>query len=401
MGKKLSKIIKTLRRPPGVFTYRYFSQSSHTYISQHLKALFYKPPNRGILKYILIFILKFILWYSYFGWKRLLQLKVQKKKWTALKTIHNNPIKELFDLLYLTFFCAIPPAYYYFFCLYLYKKREWFKFIYDHECPNWQFSLGQEITTKSLKFMSSKKTFEEICSSLNIPCVPTIQYFSKGQLVTENDVFREKDFFFKPENGSQSNSCYRLTYSTVKNSYTLTSEKNHNVLTHRKEIASCIQAEINNQRFIKQPLLINHPDITQLCQTNNLVTIRIITYAIKNTIKAVSAILEAPDKESNGVYHLVKIDTKSGQLDNSLVYQHLIKPTEDQQNWLKHIAGQKLNMWEDVLKYASLAHKQCTDIVSIGWDIAITPKGVKIIEGNLGWRTKVHQLNNDISLMDF
>jgi hypothetical protein len=401
MDKKISKKIKLLSRPPGILTHRYLSQSSDPYISQHLKVLLYKPKDRGVLKYFLIFILKFMLWYFYFGWKRLLQLKEQKKNWTALQAMNNKPVNELLDLLYLTFFCAIPPAYYYFFRLYLFRKKDWFKFIYEHECPDWQFSLGQEIVTKSLGFITSKRTFEQVCSSLNIPCVPTLQCFAKGQLVAEKDIFKQKDFFFKPESGSQSNSCYLLTYLAVKNSYILTSEKNQNLLTHGRDIISCIQMEINNQRFIKQPLLNNHPEITQLCQTNDLVTIRIITCAIKNTIKAISAIMEVPDKENKSVYRLVKIDIKSGQLDNSLITQHLIKPTEDQQKWLNHIAGQKLYIWEDLLKYVSLAHQQCADIVSVGWDVAITAEGVKIIEGNLGWNTKVHQLNNGSSLMDF
>lgn len=50
--------------------------------------------------------------------------------------------------------------------------------------------------------------------------------------------------------------------------------------------------------------------------------------------------------------------------------------------------------FKEVLELACAAHLAMDDITSIGWDIAITPTGPVIIEGNQGWSTTEHQIFN-------
>ena len=46
------------------------------------------------------------------------------------------------------------------------------------------------------------------------------------------------------------------------------------------------------------------------------------------------------------------------------------------------IAGTRLPMWDDVREFALRAHRGFSDRVLIGWDIAITPDGPVMVEGN-------------------
>jgi len=39
------------------------------------------------------------------------------------------------------------------------------------------------------------------------------------------------------------------------------------------------------------------------------------------------------------------------------------------------------------------AHQQCSDFRTIGWDVAISPDGVVLVEGNAGWGTRIHQMD--------
>lgn len=50
--------------------------------------------------------------------------------------------------------------------------------------------------------------------------------------------------------------------------------------------------------------------------------------------------------------------------------------------------------FKEVIELACAAHRTMDTIRSIGWDIAITPTGPLIIEGNQGWSTMEHQIFN-------
>lgn len=47
--------------------------------------------------------------------------------------------------------------------------------------------------------------------------------------------------------------------------------------------------------------------------------------------------------------------------------------------------GYQLPFWEETKKLVTKAHEQLKDIKSIGWDIAITPSGPVLLEGNDNW----------------
>ena len=46
------------------------------------------------------------------------------------------------------------------------------------------------------------------------------------------------------------------------------------------------------------------------------------------------------------------------------------------------ITGTKLPQWDEVRELAARAHRAFSDRVLVGWDIAITPDGPVIVEGN-------------------
>lgn len=46
------------------------------------------------------------------------------------------------------------------------------------------------------------------------------------------------------------------------------------------------------------------------------------------------------------------------------------------------IAGATLHRWDEVRAFAIAAHKVFGDRVIVGWDIAVTPDGPVLVEGN-------------------
>ena len=43
------------------------------------------------------------------------------------------------------------------------------------------------------------------------------------------------------------------------------------------------------------------------------------------------------------------------------------------------------------MRYAKVAHSACTDFVFVGWDVAFTPDGPIILEGNENWDAATYQ----------
>jgi hypothetical protein len=49
------------------------------------------------------------------------------------------------------------------------------------------------------------------------------------------------------------------------------------------------------------------------------------------------------------------------------------------------IAGTRLPLWDEVIALALRAHQSFADFPSVGWDVAISPAGPVLLEGNYNW----------------
>jgi hypothetical protein len=47
--------------------------------------------------------------------------------------------------------------------------------------------------------------------------------------------------------------------------------------------------------------------------------------------------------------------------------------------------------WEAALQHIKVAHEACSNFVFVGWDIAFTPHGPMILEGNANWDAATYQ----------
>ncbi len=147
--------------------------------------------------------------------------------------------------------------------------------------------------------------------------------------------------------------------------------------------------------FVVQECLQNHPDIMAINSKKGLQTVRVITL-IDNDLRV------------NVVYAFFKfivgnnrIDNhKGGELGNLLCEINLqdghfkvplLITAKGPVSVPKHpetdreIEGTKLPCWEEICDLAVSVAPNFLPMRSIGWDIALTPEGPKIIEGNARW----------------
>ena len=47
--------------------------------------------------------------------------------------------------------------------------------------------------------------------------------------------------------------------------------------------------------------------------------------------------------------------------------------------------------WDAALHYVRTAHQACPDFVYVGWDVAFTPHGPIVLEGNTNWEAATYQ----------
>jgi len=147
--------------------------------------------------------------------------------------------------------------------------------------------------------------------------------------------------------------------------------------------------------FVIQEALKNHTSILAVSPKEGLQTLRVITFIDEySEVKVICAYLKIivgnnmVDNHKGG--KLGNLLCEINLFDGSLNVPFLIteggliqKPKHPDTG--KHIAGIKLPFWKDVTQLAKEIAPHFLPMRAIGWDIALTPNGPCIIEGNARW----------------
>lgn len=130
--------------------------------------------------------------------------------------------------------------------------------------------------------------------------------------------------------------------------------------------------------------------------SKSLNTIRCVTISDGEIVKVFSSIFRCGTSTSKNVDNIsagglpIGID-ESGKL---MKYGHSMKYMKVYETYPEtgvKFRGLQLPFYQDAIDIALKAHEKIKLIPSIGWDIAITPNGVVIIEGNEFWEISVIQ----------
>jgi hypothetical protein len=146
--------------------------------------------------------------------------------------------------------------------------------------------------------------------------------------------------------------------------------------------------------FLVQERLENHPDLAAL-ELPSLATLRVLTYGTGDDIRVARAALKLPvGRLGVDNYHAgglaAPVDLESGRIGagsaSSGIQWFSAHPETG-----RRFEGLVVPEWNDVLTQARAAARSMPDFRSIGWDVAITPNGARIVEGNSIWGTHVVQ----------
>jgi len=408
----LKKLIKYFIQPGYTLGVGVFFGSSNAK-KQHRKLIRYSHPNLPRYQAQTAFILISLSWYLVFFWIHLISFSLKKGHVKPIKSNDNNLLNTIKNILYLGLWIGVSPYNLYTLNLGNVQQKKWWNYIFLEEAVTWYTHLNytnrhranthQKSVSRDVNNLNNKNEFNLILRQQNLPCIDTLSVLKKNELISPekfNSLIEEhQGLFIKPISKNGMRGCVSITQCKSVNTIQATGKKlngEYIALENKPKILSFINSIQKNSEILVQPLLINRADISSTIKqtypeadTHKLITIRVITHLETNNTsepsKVIFAILETPMKRQKDVssFELNKIDLESGYIE------------------LTNTKQKRLPEWQEVKMLAEKAHLLFPEIQTIGWDVSLTEKGIKILEGNFGWNAIVIQHIHNTPMLEF
>jgi len=284
------------------------------------------------------------------------------------------------------------------YCLDIENFREQKDYITLKEMGRYSAHHGGIKPAKYTWRISNKLVFANIIKKSNPEYLPQVYIKFKGKKIltkqhentdtlTYIKNLQNGKYFVKPIGGMCGNNTIRII-------------KKNGRLTFRHVTKGKISAKefikiTSSGTFLLQEYIENHDDIKKL-SPYALNTVRIVTTRFHDRVHILSADMRVSCKSDAIVdnFHkggaIVHVNTKTGKLSR---YAHRMHDRVLKKHPITGIAFEnyQLPFWKETIEMVKKLHDIFYQVPSIGWDVAITPTGPKIIEGNCGWDTAVPQ----------
>jgi hypothetical protein len=223
--------------------------------------------------------------------------------------------------------------------------------------------------------LGHKLDFADACAEHGLPTPAILAFARRGTVAVAQGARLDQDLFAKPEQGRGASGTRAFI-----------ADENEAV-----DVAARIRRIARSSWLspvIVQPLLKNHPAVEDLAGTS-LVTIRVftcvdpmgrpvVTHAMLRSIGKLEA--DWPTSEE----FAAPIDLASGRLGR-MCSDSRFGPddrTDHHPMTGARVTGRAVPLWPAIHDLALAAHRVFADRMLIGWDIALTPQGPVLIEGN-------------------
>lgn len=275
------------------------------------------------------------------------------------------------------------PVNYYTFELFLPERRaRAARYIQRTETKEGLYRLLKVNFTSPLQ---DKLGFSAYCRQRDLPVTPILAAFAKGRRIDAvTGPLPAADLFVKRTRGRGGVRAGLWRYAHGRYH-----DRDGRVLDEKALMAEVTMLS-RREPFIIQRREVNHPGIADLSPTA-LATIRIVTVineqGVAEPIRAAFRMGKAADSivdnfHAGGIASAVEIETgRLGPATDLGQYPSV--------GWLDAhpatgaaITGRTLPLWPELRDLAARAHGHFADRLVIGWDVALTPQGLVIVEGN-------------------
>jgi hypothetical protein len=310
---------------------------------------------------------------------------------TAIKQrMGKGRVRQLWEQLSLAFTYSITPRGYYVFELYEDdKRRKAGQYLQRRELKGALYTtLKTNNAGVPLSPLADKVAFAARCQDHQIATIPVVMTLECGTVTHGNDrepTLPKIDLFIKPNHGKGGRGAERWDYQQSglyqgTAGQTLTPAE---LLHHLKTLPF-------TEGCLIQPRVSNHPLIADL-SNGALATVRIMTCRNeRDGFEVTNAVFRMARSRNTVVdnFHAggiaAKVDLDKGTLGPATDLG--VRATT---GWCQRhpdtgapICGRILPLWPQVLELVQRAHAAFSDRVIVGWDVALTPDGPQLVEGN-------------------
>lgn len=300
------------------------------------------------------------------------------------------------DLPWLVFWMGATPTAYFQYRLYEQPRREWLAFIFPNEQAVWLSATPANAQGRAA--LADKAGFAAALTAAGLPAVPTERQIARGAAVPEKDLFVGRPLFLKPNSANAQRGCLELQPEPATDTYRLTGKDLAGLpcaVTGRAAIVACLTELFAREPYLVQPLLRNHLAWQPRFPTERLLTLRVITQWTSTGAMLLYAGLEVPVGD-RGTWHFVPLNLATGHLAPS---QNPLAPLGGHADALHAAVGTPVPEWPRCCELARAAHQLTPDVALAGWDLAVTPEGPVLIEGNPGWNVLPPQSGSGVPLL--
>lgn len=239
--------------------------------------------------------------------------------------------------------------------------------------------------------LGDKLLFFHYSRAAALPVIPVVAVARDGQVSFEQgstvEELAAQDLFIKPVRASGGSGASRLTY-LGDSRWRLPSGQTR----ARAELVRYLARLSCTRPVLLQPRLVNHPTLRDL-NNDALATVRVLTCLDETeTPEVIGAVFRMAIGANRTVDNLhaggiaAAVDLESGRLGRATNLG-----SDAALGWISihpqsgaMIEGRALPEWRAVLELARQAHRAFADHLLVGWDIAVTPDSLALVEGNSG-----------------
>lgn len=275
-------------------------------------------------------------------------------------------------------------------------------FITEKELKKLAVHHGNVDPKNHIQLMKDKVLFEKIVKQHYPEVIPGTYFEFKGKRViptnnamikkfknTESalDSLKDGKYFVKEVSGLCGNGAILITKQNGNLSF-------RHVNKGKISLSEFLKIT-DKTNFMLQEHVENHDDIRKL-SPYALTTIRIVSTRFHDEPHILSADMRVSCRENSVVdnFHkggaIVHVNTKTGKLAK-YAHRRIGKSIKAHPISKIKFEGYQLPYWKETLDLVKKLHNIFPEFSSIGWDVAITPTGPKIIEGNHQWDLAVPQ----------
>lgn len=313
------------------------------------------------------------------------------------------------DVMHARFHFGISPLKFSLFGLASVDRKEWGNYLLEHA----PFEKARmDLNQQSLRGLADNKVlFFAHCMSVGLPVIPIVCHVGNMDdlpatvlHVNSVDQFAEviraapSRLFVKRVTGSHGDGAFTVTRHDHDFEFAGYRGSAEALFFHLEALSK------GNAGFIIQPRLQPHPMMLPFASRNGLPTIRAVTVITDVGPEVIFACLkitvgtDITDNFSNGASgNLVAgIDVDTGIMTPARGSLRKDWPVlveiDSHPETGGRISGSRAPLWDDLIALVLRAQQSLPGLKTIGWDVAITPQGVLLVELNTNYGVHIHQV---------